>query len=182
MTMDQSKIELVEAAGYGPPGGPPPGGGYGGPPPPPGGGGYGPPSGGGGYGPPAGPPPGGYGPPPGGYGPPGGGFGPPPGMGMGGGMMGGQKFHGLAITSMILGIVSIFPGCCCGQWNYLLPATAITLGIIGMLKIKGNPQMFKGGGMAIAGIVCAAVGVMWAIFCAISTLDDTWRSQYGGGY
>ncbi|HEY8041573.1 MAG TPA: DUF4190 domain-containing protein [Polyangiaceae bacterium] len=130
-----------------------------------------------GYGPPQGPP--GYGPPPGGFGPPPGGFGPPggpPGM-----MMGGQRFSPLAITSMILGIVSI-PGCCCWFIGAPVAVAGLVLGIIAMGKIRGNPQMWKGGGMAIAGIVCASVGLILAMVAIFSTVDDNLKGQYGGGF
>jgi len=164
--MMQSGMEtgLVEAAGYGPPGGGPPG--------------YGPPGGG----PPMGGPPG-YGPPPGG-GPPG--YGPPPGGGFGppGGpmMMGGQpKFNPLAIVSMILGILSI-PSCCCIFLGAPFSIAGLVLGIVAMGKIRGNPQMFKGGGMAIAGIVCSAVGLILDLVAIFSTIDDNLKSQYGGGF
>jgi len=170
--MMQSGMEtgLVQAAGYGPPGGGPPG--YG----PPGGG---PPMGGGppGYGPPPGPP--GYGPPPGGgFGPPPGGFGPPGGPMM----MGGQpKFTPLAIISMVLGILSI-PACCCNFFGAPFSIAGLVLGILAMGKIRSNPQMFKGGGMAIAGIVCSAVGLLLDLVAIFSTIDDNLKSQYGGGF
>jgi len=173
--MMQSGMEtgLVQAAGYGPPGGGPPG--YG----PPGGGGL-PPMGGGpgGYGPPPGPP--GYGPPPGGgFGPPPGGFGPPGGPMM----MGGQpKFTPLAIISMILGIMSV-PTCFCScvfpGLNSPLAIAGLVLGIMALGKIKGNPQMFKGGGMAIAGIVTSAIGLLLVLLAALTTLDDQIRSSGG---
>jgi hypothetical protein len=170
--MENGTQDLVHAAGgYGPPGGPPgygpPGGGppMGGPP------GYGPPPGAGGppgYGPPPG---GGFGPPPGGYGPPGG----PPGM-----MMGGPKFHALAITSMILGILSV-PSCCCWFLGAPMSVAGLVLGIVAMSKIRGNPQMYKGGGMAIAGIATSAVGIILDLVAIFSTIDDNLRHQYGGG-
>jgi hypothetical protein len=132
-----------------------------------------------GYGPPPGGPPG-YGPPPGGFGPPPGGFGPPggpPGMMM----MGGPKTSPLAITSMILGILSI-PTCCCQFVSAPLAIAGLVLGIIGMGKIRSNPQMFKGGGMAIAGIVCSGVGVILSLIAIFSTIDENLRSNYGGGF
>ena len=165
----------VQAAGYGPPGGGPPG--YG----PPGGGppGYGPPGGGPpGYGPPPGGP-GGYGPPPGGFGPPPGGFGPPggpPGM-----MMGAPKTHPLAITSMILGIIAI-PACCCWFASGPMAVAGLVLGIVALNKIKSSQGAYKGGGMAIAGIVCSGVGLIMDLVAIFSTIDDNLRSQYGGGF
>ncbi len=95
-------------------------------------------------------------------------------------MMGGPKFNGLAITSMILGILSI-PFCCCGGFGSPLPITGLVLGIIAMNKIRSAPQMYKGGGMAIAGIACSAVGLILNLIAIFSTIDDNLRHQYGGG-
>jgi hypothetical protein len=96
-------------------------------------------------------------------------------------MMGGQRFSPLAITSMILGIVSI-PGCCCWFIGAPVAVAGLVLGIIGMGKIRGNPQMWKGGGMAIAGIVTASVGLILAMVAIFSTVDDNLKGQYGGGF
>ncbi len=130
--------------GYGPPGG------YG---PPPGGGGYGPPPGGG-----FGAPPPGYGAPPGG--PPPGGFGGPP-MGPPGmpGMFPGQRNSGLAIASMVCGILAIVPGCCCGLFGLPLSIAALVMGGIAMSQIKNSAGQLKGGGFAIAGLSCGGVAI-----------------------
>jgi hypothetical protein len=97
-------------------------------------------------------------------------------------MMGGApKTHALAITSMILGILSI-PGCCCWFLGSPMAVAGLVLGIIGMSKIKNNPAMFKGGGMAIAGIVCSSVGLILDLVAIFSTIDDQLKSQYGGGF
>jgi hypothetical protein len=200
MTFDeQSAIGTIDAAGgYGPPGG----GGFGGPPP--GGGGYGgPPPGGGGYGgPPGGPPPGGYGGPPGGYGgppggyggppggqppggygaPPGGGFGPPGGFGgpMPGGPLGAPRMHPLAIISLVTGILSI-PLCCCALFGlpFIMGIASIVCGIIAMSKIKAQPQVFTGSGLAIAGIVLGGLGLLLGMGSFFTTFDDEFRSRYG---
>jgi len=168
---------LVHTAGYGPPGAPPPGG-YG----PPGGGGYGPP-GGGGYGPPGGGPPGygppGYGPPPGGppgYGPPPGGFGAPPGFSPPGPQ--GSRVNPLAVISLVLGILSI-PGCCCWFTSAPMAVAGLACGIIGMGKIRSNPQMWHGHGLAIAGVVCSAVGIALSLLASLTTWDDAVRSHMG---
>jgi hypothetical protein len=191
---DASSVDPLQSAGYGPPGGPPPGG-YGPPP-----GGFGPPGGGGpgGYGPPGGGGPGGFGPPggggPGGYGPPGdggpGGFGPPPGYGPPPGGFGPPgapigpptaQFNPLAITSMILGILSI-PTCCCGFLGTPLAIAGLVLGVVAMGKIRSEPQAWKGGGMAIAGIVTASIGILLALAALFTTFDDALRTRYLGSY
>jgi hypothetical protein len=95
-------------------------------------------------------------------------------------MGGGPKFHALAITSMILGILSI-PSCCCWFLGAPMSVAGLVLGIVAMSKIRGNPQMYKGGGMAIAGIACSAVGIIMDLVAIFSTIDDNLRHQYGGG-
>ncbi len=127
--------------------------------------GWGQPPGGNPYG-----PPGGYAPPPGGFGPPGG----PPNMVPGGG----PSLNPLAIASLVLGILSI-PGCCCWFASGPMAVAALVLGIVAMNKIRSSPLAWKGGGMAIAGIVCASVGLLLSIVAIFSTLDDQLRGRWG---
>jgi hypothetical protein len=172
------------AGGYGPPGGgSPPGGGYDGPPggaPP---GGYGAPPGYGG--PPAGPRGGGYGGPPQG-GPPG--YGAPPGdfggqgtfgqaYGPAGSGPGGPKTHPLAIASLVLGILSV-PLCCCSLFGMWAPIGAIVCGILGMNKIKAEPQLFTGNGLCIAGIATGGVGVLLDVLALSTAILQNVKSQY----
>ena len=97
-----------------------------------------------------GPPPPGYGPPPPGYPPPPPGYGPPP-PGYGGwGPPPQRRTNGLAIASMICGIVGCFYG---------IPAIlAIVFGFIARSQIRKNPQ--EGSGMALAGII---LGFVWIV-------------------
>lgn len=171
---------LVHTAGYGPPGG----GGYG---PPPGGGGYGPPPGGGGYGPPPGGGGGGYGPPPGGGGygpPPAGGFGPPaPPGGFGGPPgFGGQgpmpSASGLAIASLVCGIISIPGGCCCSFLSIPIAIAAVIMGIIGINKINSEPHLYSGKGLAIGGIVTGGIAVIFGIVMLIVGMGSALVDQY----
>ena len=60
--------------------------------------------------------------------------------------------QGLAITSLILGIVSITIGLCC-YFGVLTSPTAIVLGIISLSQIKNNPTENGGKPFAIVGIV-----------------------------
>jgi hypothetical protein len=95
-------------------------------------------------------------------------------------MMMGPKFHPLAITSMVLGILSI-PSCCCVFVGSPMAVAGLVLGIIAMGKVKASPQQFKGGGMAIAGIVCASVALLLDLLAIFTTIDDNLKSTYGGG-
>ncbi|HVT80688.1 MAG TPA: DUF4190 domain-containing protein, partial [Phycisphaerae bacterium] len=67
----------------------------------------------------------------------------------------GPKTSGMAITSMVLGIVSI-PLMCIWGAGILTAIPAIILGIIAMSSINKNPQQATGKGMAIAGIATGA--------------------------
>jgi hypothetical protein len=152
-------------------------------------GGYGPP--GGGYGGPSGGfggevPPGGVGAvPPGGFGgrPPGG-FGGAPPSGFGafpGGLAGptppaGPRIHPLALVSLIAGVLSV-PACCC--WFGLpLPVCAIACGIIGIGKIRGNPQAYSGAVFCIVGIVCGSFGLLISSGFHLTSYGNGFRRRY----
>jgi hypothetical protein len=116
------------------------------------------------YGQPPGPPPGfnpqfGYGPPPGMPG----GMGPPPNpmnpQGPGGFPPQAPQTHGLAIASMICGILAIFPGCCCGLFGMPLSIAAVVMGIVSMSQINASNGQRAGKGMAIAGLACGGVAI-----------------------
>ena len=134
-------------------------------------GGYGPPpgpGGGGGYGPP--PPGGGYGaPPPGGFGGGGVPFGPPgpqmPGMGgpMGPGFGPQGASNGLAIGSLVCGILAIPTTCCCSLASLPLAIAACVMGGIQMSKVKANPMAFGGKGMALAGLITGIVAILMSV-------------------
>jgi FtsH-binding integral membrane protein len=97
------------------------------------------------------------------------------------GMMGGPKFNGMAIASMICGIISM-PTCMCScifpGINSPLAIAALVLGIIGMNKIRSAPQMYKGGGMAITGIITGSVGIILILLAAFTTLDESLQSNF----
>jgi hypothetical protein len=82
----------------------------------------------------------------------------------------------LAITSLVLGILSV-PSCCCWGSGGLFATAAVVLGILGMRRIRNNPQLWSGGGMAIAGIVCGSVGLLLALLSIFTVLDDQLRGR-----
>lgn len=59
-----------------------------------------------------------------------------------------KKYHPLAITSFILGLLS---------WIIILAPIALFTGIAGLSKIKKYPEKFEGEWMAIIGIVLGAI-------------------------
>jgi hypothetical protein len=84
--------------------------------------------------------------------------------------------NGKAVTSMVLGIVSIV---CC--WLTVFDAVpvvlAVVFGIVALNEMRANPAR-SGRGMAIAGIVCGAVGAVLAI--VVTTWLVNLANQCGG--
>lgn len=72
-----------------------------------------------------------------------------------------EKPKGFAIASLILGICSTLGSCC--VW-FLTIVTSITGLILGIVSLKRNEG---GKGMAIAGIILSAVGILFSIFVMI---------------
>ena len=64
---------------------------------------------------------------------------------------------GLAIASLVLGIVGLF------FFGLILGPLAIVFGIISLNKVKKQPKVYAGKGMAIAGIVIGAIALVWSI-------------------
>ena len=63
---------------------------------------------------------------------------------------------GLAIASMVLGILSVFLGCLGG---FLLSPIGLILGIVSLVKSNRRPMEYGGKGFAIAGTVLSCVGL-----------------------
>jgi Domain of unknown function (DUF4190) len=82
---------------------------------------------------------------------------------------------------MVLGILSI-PTCCCGFLGVPIAIASLVMGIIGMGKIRREPQAWKGSGMAIAGIVAASLAIVLAVAALFTTFDDTLRARYMGSH
>ena len=106
--------------------------------------------------------------PPAGYGAPGY---PQPGYGQP------QQQNTLGLLSMIFGIVSIPLACC--YIGLLLGAAAIVLGYLGQQKVKEG--VANNGGMALAGIITGAVGVVieigfWILYAA--GMASGWFTTY----
>lgn len=71
-----------------------------------------------------------------------------------------QQPKGLAIASMVLGIVSLVLFCI---WWISIPA-----GVIGLILGGVSLATKKGGkGMAIAGLVCSIVGIALYVICIV---------------
>lgn len=101
-----------------------------------------------------------------------------------------KEKKGFAITSMVLGIVSIaLTLCSCGLLSYLMIPAAVTGLVLGIISIV---QHRAGFGMAVAGVIMCSVGIVLAVICVVvynlaldsSSKDfmEQWRrimEQYG---
>ena len=64
--------------------------------------------------------------------------------------------QGLAITSMILGVVSITVGWCC-YFGVITAPISIIMGAISLVQIKNDPAKYGGKPLAIIGIVTSSL-------------------------
>ncbi|MEE1666008.1 DUF4190 domain-containing protein [Streptomyces sp. WAC07094] len=91
--------------------------------------------------------------------------------------------NGMGTASLVLGIISAV-GFCLGPVAMFVGALAVIFGIVG--RRKSNRGEATNGGMALAGIICGAVGiavglvVTVAIFLAPGSDDDPWTSTEDG--
>ena len=67
-----------------------------------------------------------------------------------------QPQQGLAIASLVLGLVSVVLGWCC-SFGLLTSPVAVVLGIVALVQIKNNPNQYTGKPLAIIGIVTGSL-------------------------
>jgi len=77
-----------------------------------------------------------------------------------------KQQQGLAITSLVLGIVSVTLGFCC-YFGVLTSPVAIGLGIFALIQIKNDSAKYGGKPLAIGGIVA---GSLYFFFVALIAL------------
>lgn len=70
----------------------------------------------------------------------------------------GPKPNGMALTGMILGIVSLVFVCCC--YGVPFNIAGIVFSVIGMNQIKADPSNHAGMGMAKAGLICSIASIV----------------------
>ncbi|MBO0690436.1 MAG: DUF4190 domain-containing protein [Candidatus Dormibacteraeota bacterium] len=81
--------------------------------------------------------------------------------GYSGGTIAGQPEQDtMAIVSLILGIANFF---CCG----VIAPVALVLGIMSRSKIRASGGALRGEGLALAGIILGAVGILWLVIVIV---------------
>lgn len=87
-----------------------------------------------------------------------------------------RKTNSLAMTGLILGIVSLTVGlCCCHGLPFSL--LGLIFSLIGLSQVRSNPQIYQGEGIAIGGIICSVLGlligfILILVFGAMSFLGE----------
>jgi Domain of unknown function (DUF4190) len=66
--------------------------------------------------------------------------------------------QGLAVASLILGIISITFGWICG--GPIVGLVAVVLGSVALTQIKKNPQQYTGKPIAIAGVITGGIALL----------------------
>ena len=84
-------------------------------------------------------------------------------------MPGQQPSQGLAIASMVCGILGIL-SCCAFPFNLLLVLPAIVLGHVALSKAKADPARSGGKGMAKAGLITGYIGLVFALISLVMFL------------
>ena len=69
-----------------------------------------------------------------------------------------RKTSGFALWGMILGILALV--CCCKS---IFGALGLIFSLIGLSQINEHPDLYEGRGMAIAGIILSALGLVIGI-------------------
>jgi hypothetical protein len=91
---------------------------------------------------------------------------------------GGPKPNPLALTGMILGIVSILLVCCC--YGFPFNVAGIVCSIIGMNQIKASGGTQPGMGMAQAGLWCSVASIVLGILFALFGFAVNWQQWTQG--
>ncbi len=80
-----------------------------------------------------------------------------------------ERTNAFAIVSLISGILTL-PCCLCSIFSVIPGLAGIIFGAVALSQISSNPQMYKGKGLAIAGIICSIIGIILGVGLFIFSL------------
>jgi hypothetical protein len=88
-----------------------------------------------------------------------------------------RKTHPLAVSGLVLGIISITVGWCCCGLGLPISLVGLVLSVIALLEISKHPEAYSGKGLAIAGLVICLLHLLAtaAIYLAAGTADHWQR-------
>lgn len=67
--------------------------------------------------------------------------------------------NGLAVASLVCGILAIVPGCCCGFFGLPLAILGVVLGFVSISQINASGGQIGGKNLAIAGMICGGTAL-----------------------
>jgi len=73
-----------------------------------------------------------------------------------------HRTNPLATAGFVCGILSVTLICCCGGFPFNI--LGLIFSIIALLQINENPTRFEGRGLAIAGLILSAIGILFFLF------------------
>jgi len=82
-----------------------------------------------------------------------------------------NKKKSIAIASLIFGIIGGYPSLSTAS------IVAVVLGHVALVKIKKNPNVYSGKGMAIAGLILGYIGLLLAI--ALGVMRGLVKNELG---
>ena len=86
--------------------------------------------------------------------------------------------HPLAITGLVLGILS-FVGCCCCD-GFPFSISGLIVSIIALVQIKNDPYRRSGKGLAMAGLILSILGIVMGLGLVIfgfASKDKDWFKE-----
>ena len=86
--------------------------------------------------------------------------------------------NGLAIGALVTGILALPTTCCCSIASLPLGIAACVMGGIALSKIKAQPQIYGGKGMALGGAICGAISVLLGIAFLALGMGQALVDQY----
>ena len=86
--------------------------------------------------------------------------------------------NGLAIGALVTGILALPTTCCCSIASLPLGVAACVMGGLALSKIKAQPQIYGGKGMALAGAICGAVSILVGIAFLALGMGQALIDQY----
>jgi len=80
------------------------------------------------------------------------------------------KTSGLAVASLVLGVANVvLLSCCCGT-GFIPAVLAIVFGHVAQYQIKHSAGRLNGSSLAIAGLACGYVGLVWQVLVSLVAL------------
>ena len=86
--------------------------------------------------------------------------------------------NGLAVASLVCGLLALPTTCCCSLASLPLAIAACVMGGIQMSKVGANPMVHGGKGMAIAGLVSGIVAILLSVVFLALGMGQALIDQY----